>query len=163
MTGGNAFAGAAGSFQAGVSESAAGLLGETRSCCGLALAFGALGVRFWLSGAALAFGALAGGGSACRGGGRSAGGTLSRAPPGGPNDGTGVITAERFSSENEPCDDVPNAGTAGTPRAGGGTAPGGRSVAVADVAGPSSLSVGSGERARATGATGSRRAVVAVG
>jgi hypothetical protein len=160
MTGGNAFAGAAGAFQAGVSESAAAL-GGTFS--GAVLAFGALGGGFGLSGAALASGALGGGSSAWRAGGGSAGGTLSRAPPGGPNDGTGVITAERFSSENEPCDDEPNAGTAGTPRAGGGTAPGGRNVAVADVPGPSSLSVGSGERARATGTTGSRRAVVAAG
>jgi len=97
--------------------------------------------------------------------GKPAAGTVSNAPPGGPKLGIGVIAAERFSNENEPDDDGPSAGTAGTPRAGGGTAPGGRNVAVAEGAVLSSVNVGSGERPRigANGAVVSRRTTVAAG
>lgn len=61
--------------------------------------------------------------------------------PGAPKLGMGVVAARGDES---------SAGT-GTPRAGGGTAPGGRSVAVAEGAPCSSDKVGSGERPR-TGA-----------
>ncbi len=57
----------------------------------------------------------------------------------------GVIVAARGEESN--------AGT-GTPRAGGGTAPGGRSVAVAETTPCSSLSVGIGERPRIGGGGG---------
>jgi len=56
----------------------------------------------------------------------------------------GVIAAGRFSS----------AGRAGTPRAGGGTAPGGRNVAVAEPMSLSSERVGIGERPRTGGGGG---------
>src|SRR4051794_17621032 len=58
----------------------------------------------------------------------------------------GVIVANGRGDES-------NAGT-GTPRAGGGTAPGGRSVAVAETLVCSSLKVGIGERPRDGGGGG---------
>jgi hypothetical protein len=67
-------------------------------------------------------------------------------PPGGPNSGIGVMSAEARGEES-------NAGT-GTPRAGGGTAPGGRSVAVAVTTFRSSPNVGIGERLRVGGGGG---------
>jgi len=69
---------------------------------------------------------------------------VSTLPPGGPKLGTGVIVARGDES---------SAGT-GTPRAGGGTAPGGRKVAVAGETLCSSDSVGIGARARCGGGGG---------
>ncbi len=156
-TGGRAFALAAGSLIVGVSASRGGLAAG-------GVAAGALMPGALMPGALMP-GALGRVGSGASRGGKPASGTGSKAPPGGPKAGIGVITAERFSKENEPDDDESRAGTAGTPRAGGGTAPGGLSVVVADGAVPSSVSVGSAERPRtgATDAAVSRRTIVAAG
>jgi len=76
--------------------------------------------------------------------GSALGSGVSNLPPGGPKLGMGVIVARGEES---------SAGT-GTPRAGGGTAPGGRNVAVAGATLCSSDSVGIGARARCGGGGG---------
>lgn len=85
--------------------------------------------------------------------GSTAGSGVSSLPPGGPKPGMGVIAARGDES---------SAGT-GTPRAGGGTAPGGRSVAVAGRTPCSSESVGIGARARCGGGGGPVDGRAAVG